>query len=595
MLKSFHHDLRIRTSALAALALLALNACSPKPAWQADPTALTFTGQVGEAAPPAQTLTLKNAGGGAQPFTLGASAGWIHVAPTSGDLGAGATASLQVSVEACTEAGTQTGTLTVGGAATLAVGVTRNCDPEAGTLLWARQFGSEDDDDVRGMVVDAAGNTYVVGSNSRRTDTGFVGNVFLVKHDADGNPVWKTELDSDGDSHSLRQLFVNEAGEVYAVGSTSSDFDGSGGNPAESADVILLKLNADGSIAWKSQLGSGGPGDEYLSDYAVAPGGKIYVAGETYGDFSDPNADYSDPTNFLAAFDASGETQWVWSFDRSISFASTQTLDLDPDGNLIYCGRTIDSQTGRRDAFAEKRDPEAGGGLLWHYDFVADSNVTIGDTLVDAAGDVFVYGSTAGSFPGQTNAGLDDVFVAKLNGSGSLLWLTQFGGPGRESAGQIVVDASGNVYLLGSTNGSLNGQTAFGDSDLFVAKLTGSTGDMVWATQFGTSEYDQKETMALGSNGRLIVSGRTQGSFPGFTLSGRMDMVVAAFVSDSGEQIWLTQLSSEDNGSNENRDWIAGFGLDAAGNAYLAGQTQGVYPGETPLGEDDAFVIKVQH
>ncbi|WP_456415117.1 SBBP repeat-containing protein, partial [Oceanithermus profundus] len=392
-----------------------------------------------------------------------------------------------------------------------------------------------------------------------------------------------------------RQLFVNEAGEVYAVGSTSSDFDGSGGNPGESADVILLKLNADGSVAWKSQMGSGGEADEYPDSFVVTPEGEIYLAGITYGDFADPNADYSSPTNFLAAFDASGEMLWVKSLDRSVSYTDTQALALDPDGKLIYCGGTIDSSTRIRSAFVEKRDPAASGGLIWHYDLSADSNVEIGTSVVDSEGNVYVSGSTSGSFPGQTNAGLDDAFAAKLNAAGGLVWLNQFGGSASESAGQTVIDAEGNVYLFGTTNGSLNGQTALGGVDLFLVKLNGATGDIAWTTQFGTSEYDEKEAMALDPSGRLIVSGRTQGSFPGFTLSGRMDMVVAAFASDSGEQIWLTQLSSEDNGATENRDWIEGFGLDAAGNAYLAGTTRGVYPGETPLGEDDAFVIKVQH
>lgn len=597
MSRSFRHDPRIRTLALAALTLLALSACSPKPAWQADPAALTFSGQVGEAAPPAQTLTLKNAGGGAQPFALSANAGWIHASPTSGDLDAGATASLQVSVEACTEAGTQTGTLTVGGAATLAVEVTRECAPVAGTLLWARQFGSELDDEVAALAVTATGDAYAIGESLGVVNNAPTLRLFAAKHDADGSPVWLFELDPGSDHTSFRDLAVAATGEVYVLGHTYGSLDAQQPNPDGNPDPFLLKLDAEGGRVWLHQFGS--PEEDSASSFVLdETNGRLYVAGTTYGDLADDAASYSDPTYFLAAYDTNGAQLWTRTFDRAQDYTGSPLLALDAAGHLVVAGNTYNptgSVGGRAawDAFVDEYTPE--GVRQWRYDLASDDHDAVERVLTGGDGNVYVFGTTAGSLPGQSSQGDNDAYVLKLNGNGALEWLTQFGSAGSDWLSQGTLDAGGHAYVFGATYGTFDGETSQGDRDLFLAKLDAAAGTVVWTTQFGTSAYDVSNGLGADAAGRLVVSGRTEGSFPGYSLSGSRDPFVAAFDAATGDAVWLTQFSSQDNGSTENRDWLEGFGLDSAGNAYLAGTTQGVYPGESALGEDDAFVIKVQH
>jgi len=588
---------------LAALALLALSACGSSPAWQTDPSSLTFTGQVGEGAPPAQTLALKNTGGNSQPFTLSADASWIHATPTSGELEAGETANIQVSVDACTEVGMETTKLNISGAASASVSVTRDCAPASGAMVWVNQFGGEGDDRANKVVVDDAGYAYVLGDSSEKEDGDEeededdipVEHLFVVKFDPAGDIVWRYQVDSVADQYSFTNLAVAKTGEVYVIGMAEGGFPD--GEPTGERGALLLKLSAAGELLWHRQFGSGE--SEYPHEIALdEANGQLYIVGRTYGDFADPEADYSSSTYFLAAYDTSGGQQWAFSFDRTQRYTGYPHLALDPDGNPVVSGNIYNptEDTGGLaawDVFVGKYDA-SDGSRLHRYDLASDDYDGVDKPFIAANGQIYIAGTTSSTLPGQTSQGGKDAYVLKLDPDLNPIWLNQFGTAGNDGAGFGAVDAEGNVYLFGMTSGAFPGQTLLGDYDPYLAKLDGETGALEWATQFGTSEYEEVKGMKLGASGHLVVFGRTEGSFPGYTVNGRMDPYVAAY-DTSGNQLWLTQFSSQDNGETANRDWLNDFALDAAGDIYLLGETNGVYPGETPLGETDAFLIKFQH
>jgi hypothetical protein len=89
---------------------------------------------------------------------------------------------------------------------------------------------------------------------------------------------------------------------------------------------------------------------------------------------------------------------------------------------------------------------------------------------VDASGNVYVAGFTAGGLDGNTNAGDLDFFLVKYSPAGERLWTRQFGTARLDIANGVAVNASGNVYLAGRTGGGLDGNQNAGASDLFLVK-----------------------------------------------------------------------------------------------------------------------------
>ena len=104
--------------------------------------------------------------------------------------------------------------------------------------------------------------------------------------------------------------------------------------------------------------------------------------------------------------------------------------------------------------------------------------VTSGNFLAnDASGNVYVAGYTDGGLDGNTlsGTGSNDFFVTKYNSSGVKQYTRQLGVAGQSTSGSsVATDTSGNVYVVGDTNGALDGNTQTGTRDSFVTKYNNS-------------------------------------------------------------------------------------------------------------------------
>jgi len=162
----------------------------------------------------------------------------------------------------------------------------------------------------------------------------------------------------------------------------------------------------------------------------------------------------------------------------------------------------------------------------------------------DRGGHVLVTGNTLGSFPGLHNAGGADVVVIQFDNDGVPRWTRELGTAGAEHAAGIATDSVGNVYVAGYTDGSFPGFTNAGMEDVFVTKFDG-TGAMQWTRQLGTTGHDWAAAIATDSVGNVYVVGGTDGSFPGFTNAGQGDAVIVKLDSE-GVQQWVQQSGSQE-------------------------------------------------
>jgi len=271
-----------------------------------------------------------------------------------------------------------------------------------------------------------------------------------------------------------------------------------------------------------------------------------------------------------------------------------------------------------RNAFLVKVHP-SGMWLEWCTYLGGQSDEGNGIAL-DSAGNVYVAGSTNGSFPaapGSYRSAEAGAFVAKLNNAGSALLYTAILGGG--TARSIAVDSSGAAYITGAgaasfpvTPGAF--QTAYGGAsvtqgDAFVAKLNAAGSALVYATFLGGSRDEQGNVIAVDSAGNAHVSGFTRSSnFPvqqAFQSAhgGNADAFVAKLNAAGSALVYSTFLG----GGND--DFGQGIALDGS-NAYVAGTTlsaafpttpgalQARFVGPVPcpvsnVGCSDAFVAKL--
>ena len=360
-----------------------------------------------------------------------------------------------------------------------------------------------------------------------------------------------------GSSHETGAgIAVDASGNTYIVGTTQSpDFPttagafGRTGAATNVSDVFVTKLNATGTALVYSTF-IGGSDFDFGRRIAVDGAGNAYITGQTKS----------------STFPTTGAA-----FDRTFNIP----------GNCPRCA--IDNY----DAFVTKLN--ATGSALVYSTFLGGTDIDDGRGIaVDAAGNAYVIGETVSiDFPttagaiSRTNHGAYDVFVTKLNASGSaLVYSTYLGGTQVDNGERIVVDADGSAYAMGFTSsidfpvtaGAFD-TTANGSFDVFVAKINAAGSALVYSTYLGGSDSDSGGGLAIDSAGNAYISGGTASlDFP--TTPGAFDTL------PNGGDAFVTKLNATGSGvifssllGGSAGEGAAGIALDGAGHIWLTGTT----------------------
>jgi len=223
---------------------------------------------------------------------------------------------------------------------------------------------------------------------------------------------------------------------------------------------------------------------------------------------------------------------------------------------------------------------EAQTNFIFGKQFGSDNDGVAYNPVTDQYGNVYISGDTKGSFAGN-NVGKSDGFVTKFDSTGNIIWTKQFGTSEDDIINWLAIDSKDNLYVTGYTNGVLNKKN-FGNEDILVAKFD-TTGTIVWQKQYGSDSTDVGNKIYLDIQGNIYIAGATKGLM-GNTSFGKTDCVILK-LDNSGNLIWTNQF-----GSNE-QDECIGITGDIASNIYVCGYTTGDLAAKYK-GKGDAFIGK---
>ena len=187
----------------------------------------------------------------------------------------------------------------------------------------------------------------------------------------------------------------------------------------------------------------------------------------------------------------------------------------------------------------------------------------------DAFGCTYVTLDTAGDFGQDSpNLGARDVYLIKYNPDGEVMWVYQFGTEDSDLASCLTVDAQGNCFVGGQTNGSLAPNlivdTEDALQDAFLAKIS-SEGTPIWIRQFGSTQSDIVHRIRLDQDDNCYVAGTTTGCIDSATEDCAGQCPFVARFDANGELVWINQVR------DSNAQTGLGVGVDPNGTVALAG------------------------
>jgi hypothetical protein len=242
--------------------------------------------------------------------------------------------------------------------------------------------------------------------------------------------------------------------------------------------------------------------------------------------------------------------RWVARYNSaSRNSDSPVAIAVDNLENVYVTGRTHDGNN--YDYATVKYDTN--GNQLWvaRYNGPGDTNDSAVGLAVDNFGNVYVTGTSSGSWPSR------DYTTVKYSTDGNQLWATRYNGPGDsyDRANAIGIDSLGNVYVTGESCGNGTG------SDYATIKYD-PNGNQVWAARYnGPGNYtDYANALVIDNFGSVYVTGASFGTYADYT---------TIKYDTNGNTIWVSRYNSISNGDGV--DAAKALAVDTQGNVYVTG------------------------
>jgi len=388
---------------------------------------------------------------------------------------------------------------------------------------------------------DASGNVYVTGSTTGGLDGNTLTGIydfFVTKYNSSGVKLYTKQLGVASSTTVGTAVATDTNGNVYIAGYTTGGLDGNT-MMGSTHDFFVTKYDSSGVKQFTRQLGAAGTKTVGIA-LAIDPSGNVYIAGYTTGRL-DGNVFTGSIDFFLTKYNSDGVKQ----FTRQLGATGQETrgygVATDGSGNVFVVGYTkgsLDGNTlaGTDDFFVTKYD--SSGVKQFTRQLGVAGALTYGTAVAtDITGNVFVVGYTTGGLDGSTLAGTDDFFVTKYNSSGVKQFTRQLGTAGAATFGnEVTIDASGNIYVVGATGGSLDGNVQVGTDDFFYTKYDNS-GVKQYTRQLGvTGRETDGNGVAIDANNNVYIAGSTGGGLDGNALTGSYDFFVTKFNSSGVKQ-----------------------------------------------------------
>jgi len=347
---------------------------------------------------------------------------------------------------------------------------------------WAITYGATESDYLwslqqttdGGFII--AGDTYSFGAGDC--------NFWILKLSPDRDIEWeKIYGGSDYDSARFIQQTIDGG---YIVAGYTDSFG------AGSSDYWVLKLGSDGSVQWQKTYG--GSDEDGANHVCQTSDGGYIVAGGSYS-FGAGSDDA-----WILKLSSTGTIEWQKTYGGS-EIDSARGVQQTVDGGYIITGCTESFSLGYYDVWVLKLSST--GEIEWQKSYGGphgDSNLSAQPFIQQTADGGYIATAYNWSF----STGYSDFWVFKLSSDGSIEWQNSYGSWSDYDTPYFIQQTADGGYVVTGFTYSFGA----GEDDVWVLKLN-STGTIEWQKTYGGIDYDYARVIQQTTDGGYIVGACT--------------------------------------------------------------------------------------
>ncbi len=425
---------------------------------------------------------------------------------------------------------------------------------QVGCSYWSTYIGKTNSEEIRGMAIDNNKNSYIImqtASDSLGVAPGLVSDTllgfydaYIAKFDSCGTFIWATYIGTTN-FDSGEKIIICTDGNIAFTGYSQGP-----GLPvtpgcfqaahAGQADCFLGKITPNGNLVWLSYFGKSG--SEFAYDLSCDLNGNLFIGGTTtsanlYTTASSFQQNFGGNTDaFIAKFSAAGVLKWC-TYYGGIATEDIHVLTTDGFGNVFGSGGTSSfnlntssgciqaSKDNGIDCYIIKLD--SSGNRIFSSYLGGNATDDAWGLVTDGIGNLYVAGqtsstnftATAGAYQ-SLNAGMTDMYFAKISPNGNLIYSTLIGGSDVDVVNRMKI-YNYELYILGttaSTNFPMLGASNYsilpGFQNLIVIRLT-AAGQPNFSTYFGSiNGYDNGNDIAVAANSIFFCGRSSSANYP---------------------------------------------------------------------------------
>ncbi len=482
--------------------------------------------------------------------------------------------------------GTASDTMTYDGVDIYPVNFVLKCNSD-GTGLWSEIL------DFRPISVNYGSDKIIA------TGTDPYGNIVVTRYNSSAVREYSSNIKSNSGSGIISGMETDADANLYCYGTLSGSGEIFGRTYQNFRGCFLSKQNSNGNLIWIEFI-EGGSARTFTQGNSLVLNRDyncLYFIGDIIDTLEIGNQALlpANARQFLAKFNSEGVFEWVHPI---IGFDSQCAVSTDNLGNVILSGGYAGNVTigdnsftgeGTKNAYIAKFDID--GILKWAIQITSTNTIYLGITSTDKNNSIYFTGEFTpgiinfnGTIVNTEGASEGDVFFAKLDPNGSIIWIKTFGNGTDYKRYDVwpthlVTNPDGYSYMSG-----WHGDSVYFDNFLLVKPLVPKkydynffitkidpSGNVVWINSIFEEKWDfDYNEMELDENGNCYTMARYRDTLmfgDDYTLpnKGERDLFIAKYYSN-GNLAWVKSIET-----TKGMNWIQGIAVYDSMSLYIGG------------------------